>query len=542
MIAKHPIALIALIALVGVTLSACTEDERIVAKNLLPPVLEQQRVALDNHKLLNLEATIPAMCYTATEQEHNPCYVCHQSYSDSADRYNQLSDFGLQGGYLFSDVGTTNHWQNLFVDRRQWNEKISDEQILQYINEDNYSALPARLIASGWQGFIPDLKNYHEGATAFDSNGLARDGSGWVAFNYKPLPSTFWPTNGATDDVLIRLPKNFRSLNGQFDRQIYLLNLSLIELTIKQLEMIDIFVVNEQTLGRDINNNGQLDKSVRQLLPQTHFFGDANDHLVLLQQYPAGTEFMHSVRYVGVNDDNTIGIPTRMKELRYMKKFRELSQADIDNRYRRERKEKVEEELPNFVSHGDEGFENGYGWKISAFIEDYNGELRPQSHEEKMFCMGCHSAIGTTIDHTFAFSRKVTGTAGWGYINLKGMIDAPSIAEKDGEILNYFKRVAGGNEFRSNPEMFAKWFNQDGELNTAAIKNADVYELITPTPQRALELNKAYTHIVRHQSYIFGRDTTLTPLTNVHKNIDESEAPLKPHAQVLSWDIRLSWQ
>ena len=184
---------------------------------------------------------------------------------------------------------------------------------------------------------------------------------------------------------------------------------------------------------------------------------------------------------------------------------------------------------------------NGYGWKIHAFIEDYNGELRPQSFEERMFCMGCHSAVGTTIDHTFSLARKVTGAKGWGYINLKGMKDAPSISESGGEILNYLKRVSGGNEFRANQEIQQKWFNADGTLKLDEIASSDVYQLITPSKQRALKLNKAYTHIVRHQSYIYGRDPNIKPLQNVHKHVDESQTPLSIDARVSGWDIRLDW-
>lgn len=44
---------------------------------------------------------------------------------------------------------------------------------------------------------------------------------------------------------------------------------------------------------------------------------------------------------------------------------------------------------------------------------DRDGDLRFNLHEETMFCMGCHNTVGTTIDKTFAFPRKVDGrTAG----------------------------------------------------------------------------------------------------------------------------------
>ena len=138
-------------------------------------------------------------------------------------------------------------------------------------------------------------------------------------------------------------------------------------------------------------------------------------------------------------------------------------------------------------------------------------------------------------------ARKVTGAKGWGYINLKGMKDAPSISEPGGEILNYLKRVSGGNEFRANQEIQQKWFNDDGSLKLDEISSSDVYQLITPSKERALKLNKAYTHIVRHQSYIYGRDPNIKPLKNVHKKVDESQAPLNIDARISGWDIRLDW-
>ena len=64
--------------------------------------------------------------------------------------------------------------------------------------------------SDAWTGEVTEIKNLHLGAEAFESNGIAKDGSGWVAFNYKPLPSTFWPTNGSTDDVMIRLSEKFQ--------------------------------------------------------------------------------------------------------------------------------------------------------------------------------------------------------------------------------------------------------------------------------------------------------------------------------------------
>ena len=73
------------------------------------------------------------------------------------------------------------------------------------------------------------------------------------------------------------------------------------------------------------------------------------------------------------------------------------------------------------------------------------------------------------------------------------------------------------------------------------VKAADVYELTTPSPERALALNKAYKVIVDEQSYIFGRDAVLQPFTNVFETIDDAKAPTLPKEFRASWDIRLEW-
>lgn len=534
---RHSLLLSSIVIITGGLLAFVVQSD---TKNPLPEVDSQNRVTITNEKIFNAEASIPSQCYTQTEQKHNPCYTCHQIHNEElGDRLNQLNDGALQGDYGFSDVGMSNHWTNLFVDRTDWLEQVSDDSILEYINSENYSQLASRLKAEGFEGFIPDLKNYHLGAQAFDEVGLAKDGSKWVAFNYKPFPGTFWPTNGSTDDVIIRLDKPFRQLNGEFNRDIYYLNLTLAELNIKDIEQAELWPIDENIISEDIDQNGVL-TTTSVVKKRDHYFGDARTTKTQFQQFPTGTEFMHSVRYVGITDEDEITIPERMKELRYMRKVNALPRHMIISRYANERKEKFLGLLPKFIRRGDQGLDNGLGWFVQGFIEDYDGELRPQSYEETMFCMGCHAAIGTTIDSTFSYARKVTGKAGWKYINLKDMKDAPSIAEDGGEIYNYLQRAGGGSEFRENPEMRKKWFNQDGSIKET-VKSKDVYTLLAPSRERTMKLNKAYSHIVRHQSFKDGRDATWQPVKNVFKSIDDSVAPLKSEHRYYDWDIRLDW-
>lgn len=541
---KRYVLILSLILLISLAIAASIFNALKVNDSLLPNVDQSIIITPTANGSLNEEAPIPPQCYTKTEGVNNPCYTCHQTYPTTDNnhyRVNIRNDGANQGIYTFSDEGEINSWKNLFVNRQKWINQITNEQITQYVDQDNYSKLSDNLQGKDWQGFIPDLKNYHLASEAFKNNGLAKDGSGWVAFNYKPFPGTFWPTNGATDDVLIRLSEEFRELNGQYNEDVYLTNLSLVEMSIKTLSEIDIFTVNEQEINSDLNQDGSLTTSVELLAAREFFVGDAKQIKIPNQQYPVKTEIMHSVRYVGVDEQGKTYIPKRMKELRYMTKTKLLNTADIDSAYRRERKEKLDEQLPNYNRVKNRGFNNKFGWLIQGYIEDYDGELRPQTYEENMFCMGCHSAIGTTIDQTFAFPRKVTGKAGWGYINLKGMEDAPSKGQQEGEILQYLQVNGGGNEFRENMEMFNKWYKADGTVNKAKVKSADVFELITPSKQRAYDLNKAYTQIVRTQSYIHGRVANIQSAANVHKTIDESVAPLKAKHRLDGWDIRLDW-
>ncbi len=490
-------------------------------------------------RLYNREAVIPPQCYTKTEGKYNPCYICHQ-YSKEG-RENRLNDGHLQLAYSFSDEGQTNRWQNLFEDRSQRAEQISDEAIQAWTKQDNFSALAKRLDEKNFRGYVPRLENLALGAAAFDETGMALDGSHWVAFNYKPVPSTFWPTNGATDDVMIRLPEAFRTNErGEYSLEIYRANLALVEAAIKGVDEIGTLPIDEQALGRDINGDGRL--SVVKTIKRTEFYlGAAAKKRLVPSIYPKGTEFLHTVRYIGVDDNGEIYNAERMKEVRYMRKRDILSTKDLGHYYDEEYQEKLEGNLPEYPDRGQSGVYNKMGWLLQGFIEDKQGQLRYNTYEETMFCMGCHNAVGSTIDKTFSFARKIDGEKGWGYIDLKGMPDVPNMGETDGEIMTYLSRVGGGTEFRNNDEMAERWYHTDGSVKREQVAAADVYELITPSPERALALNKAYKVIVEDQDFIFGRDPVLSPPTNVYDFVDNEDSPTLPGDKFFTWDIRLNW-
>ncbi|MEL7186898.1 MAG: hypothetical protein AAFN50_10775 [Pseudomonadota bacterium] len=493
------------------------------------------------HTVSNYEAIIPPQCYTQTEGMFNPCYVCHQN--ESPGRENVMNDGALQVAYSFSDVGMKNHWANLFEDRSEFVAAISDAEILDWIDDDNYSDLPSRLVEDGFEGWVPDLENLHLGAEAFDANGFALDDSDWVAFNYKPLPSTFWPTNGSTDDVMIRLPEAFRrNTGGERSIDVYRANLAIVEAQVKGYERITSLPVDESLIGVDLNQDGSLD-IVTEITRVDGYVGAASEAFSDSYLYPEGTEFLHTVRYVGLDENGNIIPSTRLKEVRYMKKAVAYRKAVYHRGYQLEGYAKEIGQLPQYQFLGDHGMDNGFGWAIHGFIEDRRGDLRAVTYEENLFCMGCHTSVGSTIDKTFSFPRKVDGAAGWGYIDLRGMPDAPNKGETLGEIATYLQRIGGGGEFRSNPEMQARWFNEDGTADLERITAAsDVYELITPSPARALELNKAYRAIVAEQDFIYGRDATVEPPANVYEHIDNETAPTLPANLFFQWDIRLDWR
>ena len=492
---------------------------------------------MEHNEVYNPESVIPPQCYTKTNGKNNPCYACHQSYDKSENRPNQMGDGTLQGNYEFSDVGLTNSWKNLFVDRRELIADISDKAILDYIGEDNYTASTENGLPAEMQ-----IKQLSYPDEAFGEHGIANDGSGWVAYNYKPFPSTFWPTNGSTGDAMIRLPAAFQLRQGEYSEDVYLANLTLLEMALKDVDTLAVPPLNEQTIGMDLNGDGELSEAITHIQRQSHYVGDASSIELSYQLYPQGTELLHTVRYIGVDDEGQIYNAPRMKEVRYMQKALFRSKESLASAYYAEAKDKAFEKLPQTRYLGEEkGIDNGFGWTLNAYIEDAQGQLRPQHEQELAFCNGCHKTVGSTFDQTFSFARKVPGAKGWGYINLHEIDDVPNINEQEGEFLTYMKRVGGGDEFRQNAEMLARWFNADGELNEAKVKQANsVYELITPSPERALALNKAYQTIVKEQSYLFGRDATITEATNVLSEIDVEQPPLLPEHRY-HWDMRLDW-
>ncbi len=483
----------------------------------------------------NFEAAIPPMCYTRTGGVSNPCWACHTAGVGRTT----LDDSNLQEGYAFSDVALENRWTNLFEDRRALIASIPDEEILRYVRNDNYAPLARAMAAmpASYTGYRPDL----DLAGGFDGAGFARDGSGWRAVRFQPFLGAFLPTNGSTSDVFIRLPDAFRrAADGTVSREIYRLNLSLVEAAIAvedyATKVIDreIEPVDERLLGFDLDGDGlQRAGTTRVRRLPAHYAGRASAIETVAQAYPQGTEILHSVRYL--DPDAPTMMAARMKELRYMRKTQNPDDWGRQRAYDEEADDKAAGKLPVYQGDPEVGLVTPWGWQLQGHIEDQSGALRVQSEEEHRVCMGCHGHLGVTIDQTFSFARKVPGADGWRHQDLRGLRDRPQVGHPRPELATYFARVQGGDETRSNDELLARFF-VDGkptrEIARAAIGgDKDLAWALFPTRSRALALDKAYLAIVREQSFVKGRDAVLAPATHVHPRITEAGTGLTGHAK-----------
>jgi hypothetical protein len=512
--------------------------------------------------LANQIAYVSSQCFTKTVDDagkvHNPCYACHIPSREP----NYLDDGNMQSEYRFpGDPGATiiNPWTNLFKDRSAAVAGITDDAVLAYVRQDNYlengsllltellsKALPASWDVNGngkWDGYLPDA--YFN----FDDEGFDRapDGryTGWRAFAYAPFLGTFWPTNGSTDDALIRLAPGFRQAeDGTDDMVVYKTNLAILTAVIERRDVILPAPVNEAQWGVDLDHDGAvgtaslvkfdwapLEGRLMSFVGRARLEQQAGRIHLAAGLFPEGTEFLHSVRYLNVDDSDTVGMAKRMKELRYAVKRTWYTYSDLKAAALKEVREKDvnPERTRQLTGNAEIGMGNGQGWTYQGFIEDKNGRLRPQNYEETAFCIGCHSGIGATTDNAFSFPRKFRESgrfqAGWYHWSQKGLAGTPEPVRSDGryEYTYYLEQNGAGDEFRGNDEIKAKFFAADGSLKPDMIEklHADVTVLLTPSRSRALALDKAYRAIVQEQSFVLGRDATTTPVTTVHQSVAE---------------------
>tara|TARA_R110000868_G_scaffold4805_7_gene29827 strand:+ start:1819 stop:3624 length:1806 start_codon:yes stop_codon:yes gene_type:complete len=501
---------------------------------------------------------IPPQCYTNPVKENgevsNPCYACH----GESKRPNYLNDTDVQEAYAFPESGVVNRWANIRKDRTNDIAAISDDDILRYVREDNYRAdnggiilaaklanPPAEWDRNGdgkWEGYSPDAWfDFNE--QGFD---IAPDGqySGWRVYAYYPFLGTFMPTNGSTDDVMIRLPEAFQQLTtGTFDLETYKINLAIVEALLKEQDVM-IDATDETRFGVDLDNNGVLGTTTQityDWAPNDGrymtYVGVAKSQLekgdihLAARLFPEGTEFLHSVRYLDINEaTGNTGMAARMKELRYSRKMGWRTYYDLREIVNKEIKERHDfpSRTKTIFGNMEVGVYASHGWLYQGFIEDDAGQLRPQTYEENAFCLGCHGFIGAHNDTVLSFERKFdtqnSFRQGWYHWLEKGFSGVADLKREDGagEFAYYLAHNPTGNEFRTNDEVLAKFFDSEGNPVAAEFAKIsdDISYLLMPSAERALKLNKAYRVIVKEQSFNLGREAVITPLTNVYDEVE----------------------
>ena len=533
----------------------------IIFSNLLNAQnLIETEMNLSTARINNITAYIPPQCYTKTQDQqgnvYNPCYACH----NKNEKPNFLNDSDLQLTYALPSSALENPWSNLFKDRQSQVKAISDLEILNYVRKSNYLSDDKTIILakklrqnlpsnwdfesdSIWKGYIPDA--YFN----FDKFGLDKspDGiySGWRAYAYYPFVGTFWPTNGSTDDVLIRLDSVFWTTeDGISSLEVYDINLAII-LSLVTRKDVEINLVDERKYNVDLNKDGKLanaSKIVFQWKPlENQFMSYIGLAKQKLQQgkvhlaaglFPEGTEFLHSVRYLDINEkDNSIMLSARMKELRYARKVSWYNYSELKGLAEREGFERdINPDATRKVSGNYETGMFSQGWLYQGFIEDKKGELRPQSQQETLFCMGCHGGLGVTTDTVFSYPRKFLHKEfqnGWFHWSQKGLsgVTQPKRSDNQYEYSLYLKVNKSANEFRSNDEAQSIFFDQFGVINDQELceLNDNIGKLLLPSKQRALSLNKAYLTIVKEQTFTQGRDATILPQKNVYQQLEQDK-------------------
>lgn len=510
-------------------------------------------------RLSNPTAYIPAQCYVRTRGDdgrvHNPCAACHHA----ATAPNYIDDAELQLAYDFAAPARVNRWTNLEVDRTAAIAAAGTDDVLAWVREGNYfdadgdialastlAEVPAGWDADGdgsWSGYVPDCW------FAFDAHGFDHDPTGaptgWRAYVAPPFPG-FWPSNGSAGDTMIRLPAAYREdASGRDDPSIYAVNLAIAEALMTRRDVV-IAPVDERALAVDLDRDGALDIAEAvtfhwaprrgegmQWVGRARALQASGEAPLAAGLLPVGTELLHSVRYLDLAADGRVTMAARMKELRYARKRSWRSYGELEQAVAGETKEKHDHPDRLRRVHGDveHGVLNGQGWVYQGFIEDEGGTLRPQTFEESVACVGCHSGTGATSDGVFSLPRKLAGARpddGWHHAWRPGDAAGPEPRRRDGtgEYAHWLANNLAADDWRADTELAARFFDAAGALRPEALRalSQDIASLVLPSPARALALDAAYREIVRAQSFVAGRDVAAAPVTTMWRELPQDEA------------------
>lgn len=403
-------------------------------EGISPPNFQRQSEAAYKPSY-NEDPAIPAQCWIETSYgTQNACQYCHTNYLSEIQHGNSFPIAEDQIIYSFPTPNLNRvNWKNIIypeeIIQRLEEENITipqpdDPDNLVYVRTDNWRAAYKKARSTddrSWNNLsnagsdfqlFPDLDPDYlfpfseEDPTNsalhgyIDEEGFVRCNknkyTGWRAVNFFPY-AIFTPLTGSVSGIYVRLPEKFMTMNGERDLEIYKKNLKLLEQNIKNEKIESWF-----------------------------YYGDASSVDVKKGFYPVGTEFAHPLHYVDLNADGESGEAIngvvenrgldyefpgtrakRVKEIRYMYKWKDVGLADIGPK-------ESGEEMPRLIGKEGKGWiDNAAGWILAAYIENRTGELRPQTSEELLQCKGCHSAVGNTIDAVWSFQRKLPGEMGW---------------------------------------------------------------------------------------------------------------------------------
>jgi hypothetical protein len=164
-------------------------------------------------------------------------------------------------------------------------------------------------------------------------------------------------------------------------------------------------------------------------------------------------------------------------------------------------------------------------WQYQGFIEDRAGWLRPQTHQELVFCVGCHSGIGATTDSNFSFARKLSA----GDVEYFAGYTGKSLDKGRSRAVPYEGESAN---LKSIVDGYATYLEENHALNDYRSLNYDVHlpvdkqeigSLLWPDAENAKLMNKAYRVIVQEQSYTRGRDANVSPLPTIRREFEKDE-------------------
>ncbi len=387
----------------------------------------------------NEDPAIPVQCWIETGYgTQNACKYCHTNYMAEKKHGNNFPIGEDQVLFSFPSPNLNKiNWKNVThpqeIIQRLKDEKINvpqpdDAENLAYVRTDNWADVYKKARPDGdttWDNMkqagsefqlFPalnpqDLFSYKaDNPTGnnrhgyIDQEGFIKDKqdqyTGWRAVNFFPY-AIFTPLTGSVSGIYIRLPKPFMQKQGKIDIDVYKKNLDLLERNIK------------------MDNPSEQD-----------YYGDAANIPVKKGFYPVGAEFAHPLHYVDLNADGETGKSLdgvnnnetpdyefpgtrskRVKEIRYMYKWKDVGLEDIGA-------VEIEEEYAKVIGKEWQGWiDNKAGWILAAYIENRQGKLRPQTTEELLQCLGCHSSVGNTIDAVWSFQRKLPGDTGWQEMN-----------------------------------------------------------------------------------------------------------------------------